>query len=62
LLDDPDAYAAMQFSHNPYGDGHASDYILAAIRQWWAEQSYGARGEVVQAEEPVREARLAMVE
>ena len=31
LLDDSDAYAAMARVHNPYGDGHASDRILANL-------------------------------
>jgi UDP-N-acetylglucosamine 2-epimerase (non-hydrolysing) len=34
LLDDPGAYAAMARAHNPYGDGQASDRILAAIRKF----------------------------
>lgn len=32
LLDDPTAYAAMAQAHNPYGDGHAAERILAAVR------------------------------
>ena len=31
LLDDPGAYAAMARVHNPYGDGHASERILANL-------------------------------
>ena len=31
LLDDPGAYAAMARVHNPYGDGHASERILADL-------------------------------
>ena len=31
LLDDSDAYAAMARVHNPYGDGHASERILANL-------------------------------
>jgi UDP-N-acetylglucosamine 2-epimerase len=31
LLDDPAAYAAMSFAHNPYGDGHAAARILEAV-------------------------------
>ncbi len=34
LLDDEDSYKAMSFAHNPYGDGHAAERILAAIEQW----------------------------
>lgn len=36
LLDDREAYEAMSFAHNPYGDGQATQRILAAIRGWWA--------------------------
>lgn len=36
LLDDPDAYQAMNRAHNPYGDGKASKRILSALRSWWA--------------------------
>ena len=31
LLDDPTAYTAMARSHNPYGDGHASERIVSAL-------------------------------
>ena len=31
LLDDPLAYAAMARVHNPYGDGHASERIVADL-------------------------------
>ncbi len=31
LLDDEDAYAAMANAANPYGDGHASERIIAAM-------------------------------
>jgi len=31
LLDDPEAYQAMSFAHNPYGDGHASERIAERI-------------------------------
>lgn len=34
LLDDPAAYDAMSFAHNPYGDGQAAQRITAAIRDW----------------------------
>ncbi|QCU78348.1 UDP-N-acetylglucosamine 2-epimerase (non-hydrolyzing) [Citricoccus sp. SGAir0253] len=33
LLDDPQAYAAMANAVNPYGDGHAAERTVAAIRQ-----------------------------
>lgn len=33
LLDDDDAYKQMQCSVNPYGDGHASQRILTALRR-----------------------------
>jgi UDP-N-acetylglucosamine 2-epimerase (non-hydrolysing) len=32
LLDDRAAYERMSFAHNPYGDGHACERIVAAIR------------------------------
>ena len=32
LLDDPAAYAAMAFAHNPYGDGRAAARIAEAVR------------------------------
>ena len=31
LLDSPQAYAAMATAHNPYGDGQASDRIVARL-------------------------------
>jgi UDP-N-acetylglucosamine 2-epimerase len=31
LLDDPAAYAAMSFAHNPYGDGHAAARIVETL-------------------------------
>jgi UDP-N-acetylglucosamine 2-epimerase (non-hydrolysing) len=34
LLDDPDAYRAMAWQHNPYGDGQASRRIGDAIRDF----------------------------
>ncbi len=34
LLDDPDLHARMGRVHNPYGDGHASARISAAIRSF----------------------------
>jgi len=35
LLDDPNEYQRMSRTHNPYGDGHASERIEAAIRGYW---------------------------
>jgi UDP-N-acetylglucosamine 2-epimerase (non-hydrolysing) len=32
LLDDSNLYQKMSYSHNPYGDGHASDRIEKIIR------------------------------
>jgi UDP-N-acetylglucosamine 2-epimerase len=34
LLDCPDEYQRMSHIHNPYGDGHASERIEAAIRDY----------------------------
>jgi UDP-N-acetylglucosamine 2-epimerase (non-hydrolysing) len=34
LLDDEAAYGLMSRAHNPYGDGHAAERILEAIRNW----------------------------
>jgi UDP-N-acetylglucosamine 2-epimerase (non-hydrolysing) len=34
LLDDPDAYHTMARRHNPYGDGHASERIADALRDF----------------------------
>jgi UDP-N-acetylglucosamine 2-epimerase (non-hydrolysing) len=31
LLDDPVAYRQMAQAVNPYGDGHAADYIVSAL-------------------------------
>ncbi len=36
LMDDPAAHAAMATGINPYGDGHASERIAAAIRERFA--------------------------
>lgn len=33
LLDDPTEYARMSFAHNPYGDGHAAERIVAVIAE-----------------------------
>lgn len=35
LLDDDSEYARMAHSVNPYGDGHASERIVDAIRYWF---------------------------
>ena len=35
LLDCPDEYERMSRIHNPYGDGHASERIEAALREYW---------------------------
>jgi UDP-N-acetylglucosamine 2-epimerase (non-hydrolysing) len=35
LLDRPDEYERMSRIHNPYGDGHASGRIEAALRDYW---------------------------
>ena len=35
LLDCPDEYERMSRIHNPYGDGHASERIEAALRDYW---------------------------
>jgi UDP-N-acetylglucosamine 2-epimerase (non-hydrolysing) len=35
LLDCPEEYERMSRIHNPYGDGHASERIEAAIRSYW---------------------------
>jgi UDP-N-acetylglucosamine 2-epimerase (non-hydrolysing) len=39
LLDDPAAYRAMSEATNPYGDGHATPRILAAIRHYFETAS-----------------------
>lgn len=43
LLDDPAEYARMSHSHNPYGDGRASERIVAAVAEWTVGQHYAAR-------------------
>ena len=35
LLDRPDEYERMSRIHNPYGDGHASERIQTALRDYW---------------------------
>ena len=37
LLDCPEEYERMSRIHNPYGDGHASERIEAAIRDHWKD-------------------------
>jgi len=39
LLDSDDAYREMSRVHNPYGDGHASERIAAAISSYFANTS-----------------------
>ena len=34
LLDDPAAYQAMASASNPFGDGHAAEYIVQALLDW----------------------------
>ena len=34
LLDNAEAYEAMSFAHNPYGDGQAAARIVAAVSGW----------------------------
>lgn len=36
LLDNIAVYEAMQFSHNPYGDGKAAARIVEIVQRWWA--------------------------
>jgi UDP-N-acetylglucosamine 2-epimerase (non-hydrolysing) len=48
LLDDSDAYEAMQFAHNPYGDGMAAGRILDISLSWW-QHNGGAAAAVKQA-------------
>ena len=38
LLDDAGAYGLMSRAHNPYGDGHAAQRIVDAIRLWAADR------------------------
>jgi UDP-N-acetylglucosamine 2-epimerase (non-hydrolysing) len=35
LLDCPEEYQRMSRIHNPYGDGHASERIEAALQEYW---------------------------
>lgn len=36
LLTDPAAYQAMATARNPYGDGHAAEYIVERVRRYFA--------------------------
>lgn len=36
LLHDPSAYAKMASARNPYGDGHAAEYIIREIKRFYA--------------------------
>ena len=38
LLDDAQEYARMARSHNPYGDGHASERIGGALEVYFAKR------------------------
>ncbi|MCY9806697.1 UDP-N-acetylglucosamine 2-epimerase (non-hydrolyzing) [Lentilactobacillus senioris] len=38
LLDDPQEYKRMATAKNPYGDGHAAEYILTAIQETLGSQ------------------------
>jgi UDP-N-acetylglucosamine 2-epimerase (non-hydrolysing) len=39
LLDHPEEYQRMSRIHNPYGDGHASERIEAALREFWTNST-----------------------
>ncbi len=43
LLDDADEYRRMSRTHNPYGDGHASERITGAIAEYFCGSSVGSR-------------------
>ena len=38
LLDDPEAHAAMARPVNPYGDGHAAEWIVEALTEWSGDE------------------------
>lgn len=40
LLDDPDAYQKVTCAANPFGDGHASERIVAALLNWAAANGF----------------------
>jgi len=40
LLDDPDAYQKVACAANPFGDGHASERIVAALLNWAAANDF----------------------
>jgi len=35
LLTDKNEYDSMSRAHNPYGDGHACQHILEALKKHW---------------------------
>jgi len=39
LLDHPEEYQRRSRIHNPYGDGHASERIEAALREFWTNST-----------------------
>jgi len=41
LLDDAAEYTRRSRIHNPYGDGHASERITAAIAKYWVTPHLG---------------------
>ncbi|PZV07720.1 MAG: UDP-N-acetylglucosamine 2-epimerase (non-hydrolyzing), partial [Leptolyngbya sp.] len=41
LLTDAAAYGTMARAVNPFGDGHASDRILAIVKQYFLSQAAG---------------------
>jgi UDP-N-acetylglucosamine 2-epimerase (non-hydrolysing) len=45
LLDDPEHYALMSTAHNPYGDGHAAERIVAVLDRWQSRRDilYGGK-------------------
>jgi UDP-N-acetylglucosamine 2-epimerase (non-hydrolysing) len=42
LLTDEVAYRKMVGTANPYGDGHASQYIVDAIEEWYGQRRAAA--------------------
>lgn len=52
LLTDQEAYAAMATAHNPYGDGHAADRIVRAIRTHFATNAVQAPALVAESHNP----------
>jgi UDP-N-acetylglucosamine 2-epimerase (non-hydrolysing) len=45
LLETPDEYQRRAAIHNPYGDGHASERILSAVRQYFSRSRSAASGQ-----------------